>query len=99
MLKNICLAALLGLLTFPFLGLADSQTRARALVNTGEILPLQSILEKAESEVHGKVIEVELHERANQLFYEIEWLDDHGNVWEYEFDAKSGKLLNKRLDD
>lgn len=69
--------------------------RAKHLVESGEIVPLENILDNARKYHPGKVLEVELETKQDKLVYEIEILDTQGSVWEIMFDAHSGKLLNK----
>lgn len=69
--------------------------RARQLVESGEILPLESILERGRAIQPGRVLEVEL-ERKNRLWrYELEILDAEGRVWELLLDAGSGEFLSR----
>ncbi len=93
----------IGLALFTFLFLIAASTlvfseedhdRAKILREQGEILPLLEIIEKAQKEHPGQMIEVELEEEADQIIYELEFLDDEGRVWEMKYDAKSGILLS-----
>lgn len=68
--------------------------RARQLVESGEILPLETVLERGRAIQPGRVLEVEL-ERKNRLWrYELEILDADGKVWELQLDARSGEFLS-----
>ena len=78
---------------------ADDHENARGLVQSGEILPLETILEKLKKRVVGRIIEVELERKKGQLIYEIEQVDDQGVVKEFIFDAKTGDLLKEEVDD
>lgn len=72
----------------------DDAERARAGVREGRYVPLSSLLDWLEARYHGHVIEVELEEEADEPpTYEIEWLTPQGHVVEFEFDARSGLLL------
>lgn len=91
----------LGIITFFLLivvnGIVFSEEdhdRAKILREQGEILPLPEILEKAQKEHPGKMLEVELEKEAGIIIYELEFLDDKGRVWELKYDAKTGVLLS-----
>jgi len=75
------------------------QDEARELAARGVILPLSTILEKARQIHDGRVLEVELeleHEREHGGYvYELEILDAQGVVWELEFNAVSGELIER----
>jgi hypothetical protein len=69
--------------------------RARALVDAGEILPLEQLLERARRVRPGELVGVELEYEAERggYVYEIELLDRDGRVWELELEAKTGELI------
>lgn len=69
---------------------------ARSLQQRGAILPLQQILERARRYHEGRVLETELEQRGERYIYEIELVDDQGQVWELKFDAASGELLKEK---
>jgi len=71
----------------------DDHERAKQLMETGEILPLEDILKNARNIYSGNIIEVELETEDGQLIYELEILDKKGKVWELKFDAYTGKLI------
>lgn len=76
-----------------------SHSEARALRDAGRILPLELIIDIAKSFKPGEVIDTELEEDDGRYEYDIEILDANGRVWEMEFDAASGELLDLELDD
>ena len=69
---------------------------SRHLVEQGEILPLQQILDLLGREQVGRVLEVELEREHGRYIYEIELLGEDGRVLEYEIDAASGEIINRR---
>lgn len=93
------LAVLLAGLVFLLAGAAaradddDDHQRARRLRESGEILPLQVILEKAQAERPGRVLEVEFKEDDHHYTYEVQILSPDGSVWEVELNAATGKPL------
>jgi uncharacterized membrane protein YkoI len=68
---------------------------ARRLVESGRILPLEQLLERVRAIRAGVLLEAELeYESDHQTYvYEIELLDDAGQVWELELDAETGELI------
>ena len=72
---------------------------ARELVNNGNILPLEKILETVYQSHQGKVLEVEFEREDNGYIYEIEILDKDNKIWELEVDAVTGKLLKVEEED
>jgi len=91
-----------GALTATCLFLAASVGRcdtdaavARRLLAAGQILPLETFIERAREIRPGILIDADLryepeHERH---VYEIHMLTPNGRVWEVELDAGSGELL------
>lgn len=71
----------------------NDQDRARALRSAGDIVSLETILEKARKDHPGRVIETELELKGKRYVYEIEVVDDQGNVRELYYDARTGELL------
>lgn len=71
----------------------DDHDRVRAMVESGEVLPLPAILEIVAREAPGEVIEVDLDEDDGDVIYEIEVLTPRGRVLEIEIDARTGEIL------
>ena len=78
---------------------AEDHNIALDLVNSGEIIPLATILEKIQKLEQGQIIEVELEKNKKRLIYEIELVNKYGIVKEYIFDAKSGELIKEKIED
>lgn len=98
-LKNLGL----GLIAFSLLIIAsgvvfseEDHDRAKILRERGEIRPLPEIIEKAQKEHPGQIIEVELEEEKGKIIYEVELLDTKGIVWEVQYDAKTGERLSSK---
>jgi uncharacterized membrane protein YkoI len=77
---------------------AEDHDIAYNLLQKGEILPLEKILQINNKTMPGKVLEVELERENKRLIYEIEVLNEQGVVWEYKINAKTGKIIKKELD-
>lgn len=71
----------------------DDQQRVRTLREQGEILPLHVILEKAQTQRPGHVLEVEFKESDHRYTYEVQILSPEGEVWEVEINAVTGEPL------
>jgi uncharacterized membrane protein YkoI len=82
------------------IGLAEEdQDSAKRLRESGDILPLETILEKVSEEYPGRILEVELKEKRDRFIYELELLDDAGVVWELTYDARTGEMIQRGQDD
>lgn len=97
----IGLLVTISFLLFGGMSYADSigYNEVRELRKSGKILPLEAIIDKAKRFKTGKVIETELEKDDGVYVYEIEVLDDRGWVWEMEFEASTGELLELEMDD
>jgi len=93
------LVLLLVLAQAPMAWADVSMEQRRQLVEQGEVLPLETILQQLQQQRPGHAIEVELEYKGGRYIYEIEWLDPEGRVWELKVDARSGELLQQGQDD
>jgi uncharacterized membrane protein YkoI len=97
--------ALIALLAGLALGAAPARAddleydEVRKLRQSGDIRPLAELLEKAQAQHEGELLEAELDERDGQLVYEIELLTKDGEVWEFFFDARTGELIESEQED
>lgn len=73
--------------------------RARRLRDAGDILPLETLIERTRAVRPGRILELELKEKKDRIIYEVELVDEQGMVWELYFDARSGELLKSKQDD
>ena len=70
---------------------------ARRLVQSGEILPLERIIDN--DRVRGRrLLDVELEKKHGEYMYEVEVVDERGNVMEFRFDAKTGETLREKIE-
>ena len=72
---------------------------AQQLQADGVIVPLEQVLEQARTKKPGRLLELELERKRGMLIYEIEIVDKEGLVWEFEFDAATGELIQLKQDD
>ena len=78
----------------------EDHERARELVKSGEIMPLEQLLQKVVSGDSGKLrlLEAELERKQGRLVYELELVDEQGVVRELLFDAKTGEVIGEAYD-
>jgi len=95
-MKNLLsILVVMTLLTSSFNARADDDhLRAKDLVDSGEILPLDKILQKAFEGHQWRLLEAELEEKHGRYIYELEILDDKGKVRKLKYDAKNGHPIN-----
>ena len=79
--------------------LADDHDQVLELVEQGRILPLQTVLERADVKQAGQLLEAELEREDGTWVYELEVLDADGRVRELYYDAGTGERLPEFEDD
>ncbi|MCK9532947.1 MAG: PepSY domain-containing protein [Gammaproteobacteria bacterium] len=72
---------------------------ARRLRQEGSIVALATVADAAQRVRAGELLEVELKHRRGHYIYEVEILDERGQVWELKFDARDGNFLEEEADD
>jgi uncharacterized membrane protein YkoI len=77
----------------------EDHREARRLLETGRILPLERIVERAKAAHPGKLLDIELERDDGRYVYELELVDEHGVVWELKYDAATGALLERERED
>lgn len=70
--------------------------RIRRAVQEGTILPLSAILDRAEQEHGGRMIEAELEAEHGRLVYEIKLLTTSGRVLKLHYDAGTGEPMAEK---
>lgn len=74
----------------------DDHDKARKALESGQVLPLQQILQKISKDYPVQVIEVELERKSNGWIYEIKQLSTDGSLSKLEVDAKTGIVLKQK---
>jgi uncharacterized membrane protein YkoI len=71
--------------------------RVRALVERGEILPLEEILKRNQLETSGRIIEIEIEieQKRGAYVYEIKVLRPDGRYREIKVDARTGVVVRQ----
>lgn len=77
---------------------ATDQDDALRLQESGEILPLPTILRNAQAIQRGKLLEAEIRQENGVRIYELEIYGDDGRYYDLKFDARTGKLLKREVD-
>ena len=72
------------------------EDRARAAVQSGEVLPLEQVLAQLRGGVTGEVSSIELEKEGGIWVYEFKVISPHGRMMEVSVDAKTGKLIEKK---
>jgi hypothetical protein len=70
--------------------------RARQAVQSGQVLPLPSVLEQLAREVPGQVLEVELEQDDGRWIYEIKLLQAGGQLVKLKVDAQNAAVMRRR---
>jgi len=74
----------------------NDHNRARAAVQSGQILPLRAVLERLERDHPGQVLEIELDEEKGRWVYEVRLLQADGKLVKLELDAATAEVLRSR---
>ena len=94
-LKQVVVGGLLLLLLAVY-GIAEDHYVAKRLRETGQILPIERILQTLSSVHPVSILDVTLRDWQGYFVYSIEYLDARGIVWEKQYDATRGILLRTR---
>lgn len=88
----------LSMITISAPAVADgwrSHEAARAAVEAGEIAPLGRILDAADRDFGGTMLEVELEREHGRWIYEVKLLLRDGRVVKVDYDARDAVLVRK----
>ncbi len=89
----MCLALSLSCLALPAATRADDHRGLREALERNELVSFRSIIDWIESQFVGRIVEVEMEDDDGELIYEVDLLTPHGDMLEFEFDARTGELL------
>ena len=99
---TIFLFLVMAIGTISYSALADEDYNAeqiRELVKRGEILPLETILEKYQPMIQGRLLDLEVEREHGHIVYELEFLKNNGEVHKLVINAANGQLLKQEVDD
>ncbi|MCI4679752.1 PepSY domain-containing protein [Rhodoblastus acidophilus] len=71
------------------------QDDARAAVEKGAILPLETILVRLKGRLPGEIVKVKLEHERGVWVYEFRVIDGQGSLREIEVDAATGEVTNE----
>ena len=72
----------------------SDHNQARAAMESGQVLPLKTVLDQLERQRPGKVLEVELERKGNGWVYEIKQLEAGGQLVRIKLDARTAQIIN-----
>ena len=75
----------------------DDHERALHAVQSGQVLPLTTVLERLAAQHPGQVLEVELERDAQQWIYEIKLLTADGQLLKLKLDAGTAEVLRLKV--
>lgn len=71
----------------------DDHQRAKAARDAGQIVSLQTILDRVQAEFHGSPVAIELEDEDNRWIYQVKLLTPAGALVKLEYDARDARLL------
>ncbi|MBP6599169.1 MAG: PepSY domain-containing protein [Giesbergeria sp.] len=75
----------------------DDHEQALQAVQSGQVLPLTTVLERLAAQHPGQVLEVELEREAQQWIYEIKLLTTDGQLVKLKLDAGTAQVLRMKV--
>jgi uncharacterized membrane protein YkoI len=94
-----CLALWSAVAPYGALRAEEDYREAQRLRQSGKILPLETIVQRAKAVRPGKLIDIELEREDGRYVYELELLDERGVIWELKYDAATGALLEQEREE
>jgi len=86
-------AAALVLAFAPAVAADDDHARAKAAREAGQIVSLQSILDRVQAEFTGSPVEIQLEDEHGPWVYKVKLLTQAGAIVKLYYDARDGRLL------
>lgn len=78
-------------------GSRDDHERALEAVQSGQVLPLTTVLERLGREHPGQVLGIELEREEGQWIYEIKLLSADGQLMKLKLDARTAEVLRMKV--
>jgi len=76
----------------------DLSSKVVEWVKEGKVLSFDSIMQRYESRLSGRLLDLEVEQKHGRIIYELEILRDDGIVYEIKIDAKTGEWLKEKVD-
>ena len=80
-------------------GHEDSHEKLDEARRQGKIMPIQQLLKMLKEKLKGEIIEIELDDEDDSLYYEVYYLNSEGRRIEVYVDAATGEILKGKADD
>jgi uncharacterized membrane protein YkoI len=80
-------------------GHGDDHERLEEARRLGTIMPIELLLKSLKERLEGEILEIELEDKDDRLYYEIYYLDSAGRRIEIEVDAATGEILKDKVED
>ena len=74
----------------------DDHARARAAREAGQIVPLQTIVDRVQKEFTGTLVSVEFEDDDGRFIYKVKLLAPGGAIVKLEYDARDARLLRAK---
>ena len=65
----------------------------------GKIMPIELLLKLLKEKLKGEIVEIELDDKDDGLYYEVYYIDSEGRRIEIYVDAATGEILNDKAED
>lgn len=82
---------------------ADDDYRDAARIaqglKSGDILPLRTILKRAEAAVPGKAVDADLEQEGSRFEYQVKVLSNRNVLMKVRMNARDGRVIYQRVDD
>ncbi len=102
-MKRVHTFSLLGasalLLTSVGLAMSEDGREKVTVASLPTSVTMEEAIKTATTQFPGKVLEAELESEDGKVIYEVEIVNDAGEIREFEIDAQSGKILSSELED
>ena len=80
-------------------GHGDSREKLEEARRHGTIMPIELILKTLKERLKGEILEIELDDKDDRLYYEIYYLDSEGRRIEINVGAATGEILKDKVED
>ncbi|QSX31781.1 peptidase M4 [Shewanella cyperi] len=71
----------------------DLSSQVLDWVAQGRVLPLDSLLQRYQGRLDGRLLDLEVEQEGDRIIYELEILRQNGQVIEIKLDAATGEWL------
>ena len=65
----------------------------------GKVLPLESLIERYDKRINGRLLDVEVEREGEVIIYELKIIRDDSVIYEIKINAKTGEWLTEEIED